>query len=268
MRTGIGVIFERPQIADCFPKSVICVNTHTMQQLLDLVRSRLSDVRGFAVATINLDHLHKLSKDDSFLRAYQKCDIVTADGAPIAIVGKCLGYGIERVSGADLIRPMARLASELNVPIAILGASEDSCERAAASLKVENPGLCVAYRASPTIDLEKGTADAVSFLERVRDSGARVCFLAFGAPKQEIIAALGREVCPHIGFFCIGAAIDFLSGKQSRAPRIIQAVAMEWLWRLVHNPRRLAIRYMHSFQILPQVIVGSFAFARVQQILR
>ena len=99
MRTGIGVIFERPQIADCFPKSVICVNTHTMQQLLDLVRSRLSDVRGSAVATINLDHLHKLSKDDSFLRAYQKCDIVTADGAPIAIVGKCLGYGIERVSG-------------------------------------------------------------------------------------------------------------------------------------------------------------------------
>jgi exopolysaccharide biosynthesis WecB/TagA/CpsF family protein len=231
-----------------------------MQELLQAVRSRLLQGCGFAVATINLDHLYKLSNDDSFYRAYNNCEIVTADGAPIVLIGKYMGHSVEQVTGADLVRPMAKLASELKIPVAILGSSEASRERAATILQVENRGLEVVFKESPMINLSNGTQDAVRMLERLRDSGARICFLAFGAPKQELIAALGREICPRTGFFCVGAAIDFLSGDQTRAPKFLQAIVMEWLWRLAHNPKRLASRYLHSFRILPQVVVASLTY--------
>ncbi len=79
-------------------------------------------------------------------------------------------------------------------------------------------------------------------IRAIGDSGARVVFLALGAPKQERFAARAQRALPAAGFLSIGAGLDFVSGAQVRAPAWVRAIAAEWLWRLAHEPRRLAGR--------------------------
>jgi len=87
------------------------------------------------------------------------------------------------------------------------------------------------------------------------ESGARLCFIALGAPKQEIFAARGRTQVPDVGFASIGAGLDFLSGHQVRAPRIMRLLAMEWFWRALQSPARMVPRYAKCFAILPGLTI-------------
>jgi exopolysaccharide biosynthesis WecB/TagA/CpsF family protein len=90
-------------------------------------------------------------------------------------------------------------------------------------------------------------------LDELAASGARVCFLALGAPKQEILAARGFARHPGLGFVSIGAGLDFIAGHQTRAPVWVRRIAAEWLWRMLGNPRRLARRYLECIAILPSL---------------
>lgn len=91
-------------------------------------------------------------------------------------------------------------------------------------------------------------ADVIKALEA---SGAGLCLVALGAPKQEIFAARANAALPHMGFASIGAGLDFIAGRQRRAPLRVRRVAMEWLWRMLSDPRRLLLRYTRCALILP-----------------
>ena len=88
-------------------------------------------------------------------------------------------------------------------------------------------------------------------IARIGASGAGLCLLALGAPKQEIFAAHAAARLPRTGFMSIGAGLDFLAGTQTRAPAWMRRLAAEWLWRLAGSPRRMAGRYARCFAILP-----------------
>jgi exopolysaccharide biosynthesis WecB/TagA/CpsF family protein len=79
--------------------------------------------------------------------------------------------------------------------------------------------------------------------ERVRASGARLCLVALGAPKQELLADALAPHCPSVGFLCVGAALNFVGGHSRRAPLWMRRIGLEWLWRLGAEPYRLAARY-------------------------
>ncbi|MBP9183826.1 MAG: WecB/TagA/CpsF family glycosyltransferase, partial [Fuscovulum sp.] len=81
--------------------------------------------------------------------------------------------------------------------------------------------------------------------------GSGLCLVALGAPRQERLAALGRQLAPAVGFASVGAGVDFLAGHQRRAPPWVRAIAMEWLWRALSAPRRLVPRYAACAAILP-----------------
>ena len=95
----------------------------------------------------------------------------------------------------------------------------------------------------------------LGYVADLAESGAGLCFLALGAPKQEILAARGRRIAPKVGFASIGAGLDFLAGHQTRAPRIVRMLALEWLWRALQSPRRMVPRYAKCFAILPGLTV-------------
>jgi N-acetylglucosaminyldiphosphoundecaprenol N-acetyl-beta-D-mannosaminyltransferase len=80
-----------------------------------------------------------------------------------------------------------------------------------------------------------------------------------GAPKQEIFSSIAIEQTTGIAFVCIGAGLDFLSGTQTRAPRWARESGMEWLWRLLSQPRRLARRYFDCLLVLPSVLFAGLA---------
>lgn len=83
----------------------------------------------------------------------------------------------------------------------------------------------------------------------MRASGARLCFICLGAPKQELVADALKKRCEGVGFLCVGAALDFIAGAVKRAPRWVQGLGMEWAWRLTSDPLRLAPRYWRCAEV-------------------
>lgn len=229
------------------------VNFPTEAALLADVEAQLKAGKGFAIATLNLDHVVKMRRDPAFLQAYLAHSHVVADGNPIVWMSRLAGRPVSLVPGSELIAPMAALAARLGTPLALLGSTGPVLALAAERLKAEYPGLEVAASLAPPYGFDPDSAAADALLDEVAASGARICLLALGAPKQERLAARGLARHPAMGFLSIGAGLDFIAGHQTRAPVWVRKIAMEWLWRMLTNPRRLARRYLDCALVLPSL---------------
>ena len=237
------------------PPMAVHVNATSRDALMLDLESRFKDGRGFSIATLNLDHVVKLRQDEAFRTSYAAHSHVTADGNPIVWISKVGGEQVELVPGSELVVPVAQLAARNNVPIALFGSSDASLQGAAESLRGLAPSLEVAYTHAPNMQFDPDSDDAAQLISDIKASGARVVFLALGAPKQERFAARIAEQEPELGTLSIGAGLDFLAGSQVRAPKWARKLALEWLWRLMKNPARLWKRYRDCFVILPGLAV-------------
>lgn len=239
------------------------VNYPTEAALLADVEARLRVGQGFAIATLNLDHVVKMRRNGDFLRAYRAHSHVVADGNPIVWLSRLSGRpDVALVPGSELIEPVAALAARLGMPLAFLGSTEPVLRAAASALEADHPGLKVAACVAPPFGFDPEGPAADAMLDEIAASGARICLLALGAPKQEILAARGLARHPQLGFLSIGAGLDFIAGHQVRAPVWVRKIAMEWLWRMLSNPRRLARRYLDCALVLPSLTGTALAARR------
>lgn len=245
-----------------FISGVVKVNITSAEALFQAVTKRFASKEGFAIATINLDHLVKLNCSTSFLKAYLKQDFIVADGNPIVWLSRLAKRPVELVPGSELVIPLARLAAENNISIALLGSTQEALQQAANGLQKRIPNLKVATCIAPPFGFDPTDDQARGFLAALTGSGAGLCFLALGAPKQEEFAALGRQIAPNIGFVSIGAGLDFIAGSQTRAPIWVQKLALEWVWRMLSSPRRLVPRYARCAWILPRLALDALKLAR------
>ncbi len=234
--------------------SKIEVNIATRTALFRTLRERLQKRVGFALATLNLDHLTKLPRDAGFAAAYSAHDLVVADGRPVVWLSHLARKPLELMPGSDLILPVCVLAAEMDAPIALVGSSDEALQGATNALIERVPGLRVVYVHAPAYGFDPIGPAADVILESLSASDAAICFIALGAPKQEVFAAHGRSQAPHVGFVSIGAGLDFLSGHQVRAPKIMRKFALEWLWRALQSPVRMVPRYAKCFAILPGLV--------------
>lgn len=235
--------------------SSIEVNIATQAGLFHEVTQRLTHGEGFALATLNLDHLSKLPVEQDFAKAYAAHDLVVADGRPIVWLSHLARDPVELMPGSDMIVPLCELAARSGVPIALIGSSDQALSGAADALRAKVNGLQVAFTHAPPYGFDPTGEVADAIIEDLAASGAGLCFIALGAPKQEIFAARGRVQAPNVGFASIGAGLDFLSGHQVRAPRLMRMLALEWMWRAAQSPKRMVPRYAKCFAILPGLIV-------------
>jgi len=229
----------------------IGITVNGRDALLGNVRAALAAGRGFAIATLNLDHLVKMQRSTEFADAYARHGFVVADGRPVVWLSKLSGHPVELAAGSDLVLPLARMSAELNVRVALVGSTNEVLDAAGQRLCSIAPGLDVGPRISPSRNFDPCGVEARNILADLAASGAGLCFLALGAPKQEQFAALGRELAPSVGFVSIGAGLDFIAGHQKRAPGWIRILALEWLWRAAGSPARMLPRYGRCFAILP-----------------
>lgn len=234
-----------------FAETTIRVTHADNPALVSDVARRLARGQGFALATVNLDHLVKLERDPAFRAAYAQQDMVVADGNPIVWLSKLAGRPVRLVPGSELVLPLVRAAAAAGRPVSLLGSTEASLQAAMTCLQRQVQGLLVGALMAPPMGFDPEGADARAMLEGLQALGPGLCLIALGAPKQERLAALGRQIAPEIGFASVGAGVDFIAGTQRRAPRWMQAIAMEWLWRAMSAPRRLMPRYAACAAILP-----------------
>jgi N-acetylglucosaminyldiphosphoundecaprenol N-acetyl-beta-D-mannosaminyltransferase len=221
----------------------VTVNLDGLDAALDSVIVRALAGRGFTLFTLNLDHLVKMRKNSRFREAYSAADFVTADGWPVVWMLRRQGYSAERATGADLVEPLCALAGQNGLAVYFIGPSGASQAKALEVLRQRYRGLYVAGAETPDLASHVDEQTVNRLAGRIRESGARLCFVSLGAPKQELLASALRELCPEVGLICVGAGLDFISGYAVRAPQWAQRWHLEWLWRAASDPRRLAFRY-------------------------
>lgn len=246
-----------PTVQFRFGLTTIAVNIGSTSALLSTVRQRLAAKRGFALATINLDHLVKLGRSDAFRRAYAMQDLVVADGNPVVWLSRLAGRPVHLVPGSDMVRPLLQVAADEGVGVALVGSTDATLAAAATRLMQDIPDLRIVARIAPAMGFDPEGAEAARILAEISARGAGLCLIALGAPKQEMFAAKGRELAPQVGFASIGAGLDFIAGTQTRAPVWARKLALEWLWRALSSPRRLIPRYAACFAILPAQVLAA-----------
>ncbi|MCE1235017.1 MAG: WecB/TagA/CpsF family glycosyltransferase [Hyphomicrobiales bacterium] len=222
------------------------INVPDQTFLIDRILSDLRMRQGGTVFTINLDHLSKLRDDVAFREAYGRARYVTADGMPVVALARIEGATIERVTGADLVEPLCRAAATARIPVYFFGATDAVLARAVERLRAVSPDLVVAGLEAPPMGFDPHGQAAADAARRIAASGAGICFVALGAPKQEFFADAASRAVDGVTWLGIGAALDFLAGHRVRAPRPLQVVGLEWLWRAAQEPRRLFPRYVAS----------------------
>ena len=245
-----------------FADQTIAVNVPDRDTLLAEVRARFRAGTGFALATINLDHLVKLRAQPGYRAVYAAQDLVVADGNPIVWLSRLAGRPVALVPGSDLLVPLLTLADEESVPVAFFGSTPDVLASAAARLTRQIPGLRVVWTGSPPMGFDPGGPDARQALESMQAAGARLCVVSLSAPRQESFALFGRSVAPSIGFCGFGAGLDFVAGQQIRAPLWMQRLALEWLWRALSSPRRMIPRYAACAAVLPGLVLEALRMRR------
>lgn len=234
------------------------VNMPTRDALFQAVAARFKDGRGFALATLNLDHLTKLPTEPAFAAAYRAQDLVVADGRPVVWLSHLAGKPLKLLPGSDLVIPLCELAAKMQMPVALVGSSEAALAGAKSALEARISGLDIVLTHAPAYGFNPTGDDAAEICKMLTASGARLCFIALGAPKQEVFAAFARDKAPTVGFASVGAGLDFLSGHQVRAPKIMRALALEWLWRALQSPMRMIPRYAKCFAIMPKLTLEAW----------
>ncbi|MEL6374379.1 MAG: WecB/TagA/CpsF family glycosyltransferase [Pseudomonadota bacterium] len=232
------------------------INVATPGEAVQAVMQRAKTPGPFTLFTLNLDHLVKLRHDDGFRAAYASADLITADGAPVAGLARRQDASFKRTTGADLVAPLCKAAARVSCPVFFFGSSPAVLAKSARALARHcDDELDVAGTLAPGADFDPTGPEADAALDEIRASGARLCFIALGAPKQELFAAYAVAKGVPCGFMCIGAGLDFIAGAQHRAPQAWQRFGMEWAWRLAGDPRRLAMRYARCARVLCDIVL-------------
>lgn len=204
------------------------------------------------VVTPNVHHIVQLQNlEHQFQADYGSAWRIYCDSRILSRIARLCGLRLEVVTGSDLTARVISKASDALLTVAIIGPGDTDCEK----LKSKFSGLDIRSY-SPPMGFIASDVEVQKCVDFVASSKADLIFLAVGMPQQEILAQriARRGGVNGIGL-CIGASIDFLTGKQNRAPRWMQQAGLEWLHRLVSNPRRLARRYVIECpRILPVIV--------------
>ncbi len=207
----------------------------------------LDQLKAGVVFTPNVDHLMKLQKDIDFVRAYSQADFRVCDSQVLLLASKFLGTPIEaKISGSDLF-PMFCEHHRHNehIKIFLLGGKEGVARQAQSRINQRIGRQIIVQAHSPSFGFEQDEAECEKILTMIRQSSATVLVVGVGAPKQEKWIAKHKDQLPNIDIFlAVGAAIDFEAGHKPRAPELVSQLGLEWLYRLVSEPRRLWKRYL------------------------
>lgn len=201
------------------------------------------------IVTPNADHLVRLQEDPKFQEVYRGAALIVADGMPIVWASKWLGNPLpERITGADLLPRLCKEAAHSGLSVYFLGAAEGIAQIAAAKLTATYPSLKVAGWYSPPFGFEKESQECQRIIDQIHQCSPDIIFVGLGSPKQEFWIANNRHLINTGVLLGIGASIGFAAGTEKRAPLLMQKLGLEWLHRLLQDPRRLAIRYLKDFQ--------------------
>ncbi len=229
------------------------IDNLTMDEAVDAIEALVLKKQNAYVVTPNTDHIVQLENNKELREIYTHADLILADGKPLIWISNIYGCPIkEKISGSDIFPRLCERASQKGYTMYFLGAAEGIAAIAAKKLQKRYQSLRIVGTYSPPYGFEKDEAETDKIIKMIHVAKPDILIVGLGAPKQEkfIYRNLNQLNVPvSLG---LGASLDFEAGNIQRAPRWMCNHGLEWFWRIIQDPKRLAKRYIIDFiNIIP-----------------
>ncbi|HIP13849.1 MAG TPA: glycosyltransferase [Arcobacter sp.] len=208
-----------------------CFQVETIDSSKSYIKSLIANNQGGYSTAINAEKIMMYSKDTQLKEIIDNSVLPVPDGSG-AVLGFKFLYGLNCIR-LDLPRTIFELANEEKYKLFILGSSEEINIKAVEKLKEKYPNIDIVGRKNGYFETEE---EIINLIELTKP---QIVMVALGSPKQEKFAAKINKTLPNILFIGCGGALDILAGKITRAPKFFQDNHIEWLYRLILEPKRI-----------------------------
>jgi N-acetylglucosaminyldiphosphoundecaprenol N-acetyl-beta-D-mannosaminyltransferase len=228
-----------------------------LNRIGEMIKGFQGDGKARLVATLNVDfmvnahgYFFSHPRHPELLEILRSADLVTADGFPVVVLSKIMNSPIKaRITGADLVHALAKRGGEQGWSLYLLGGQSGSADEAAEKLLNDYPGLSIAGTDAPMVHIQgEGMSDYeqddAEIVARINAAKPDILLIGFGNPKQEQWFYRNRKVLKVPVSIGVGGTFEFLAGRTQRAPKLMQEMNLEWVYRITQDPGRLWKRYV------------------------
>lgn len=212
------------------------VDNITMDQTVQKVAEAIKGERACNIVTVNPELVMIARENPEFKSIIQDASVVTPDGVSLVVIGRLTGRHLkERVTGVDLCDRLAQEAAKHGWSMYLLGAGPGVAEKAANNLVASYPELIVTGTSDNDPD-DESSADSIMDITTTEPD---ILLVAYGSPTQELWIKKYADDLGNLVTIGVGGSFDFIAGSAKRAPKPVQKVGLEWLWRLILQPKRI-----------------------------
>ena len=216
------------------------VDVASMAETVDIIADRIAARQFTQHVVVNVAKIINMQKDPVLKESVESCDIINIDGMGVVWGARLLGHEIpERVAGVDLFYYLLEMSSKKGFPVFLLGAKEEIVIETKRRVETRYSGLnVVGYHHGYFWEHEQIVVD------KIKESGARLLFVAITSPKKEIFINKWRAQLGVDFVMGVGGTFDVVAGQIKRAPLWMQNAGLEWFYRVIQEPRRMWKRYL------------------------
>tara|TARA_R100001198_G_scaffold96992_1_gene90638 strand:+ start:13075 stop:13872 length:798 start_codon:yes stop_codon:yes gene_type:complete len=218
------------------------VSVVTMAGAAERIERWAGDRTGRFVCVRDVASLMAIAEDPAIAHLHRRAAMIVPDGMPLVWIGRKRGLSVERVCGPDLFEEMMRRSADTGLRHYFYGGKPGVAARLVARVRERFPDARIAGSSTPPFRT-LGEAEREETLAEIAASGADVVWVGMSSPKQDVWMWQNAHRLPQT-LIGVGAAFDFHTGEITRAPRWMQTSGLEWLFRLLSEPRRLWRRYL------------------------
>lgn len=216
------------------------MDSTTMEKTVSYIEENVSNGNFIQHVVVNVAKLVHMRKDKVLSDSIHACDLINIDGMGVVWGARFCGHHIpERIAGVDLFHNLLSMSSKNDFPVFLLGAKEDVLNKTIENVKSIYPKLDIAgYHHGYFWD------DEEYIVEKIRNSGAKLLFVAITSPKKENFINKWKDELGVNFVMGVGGTFDVVAGEVKRAPKWMQDHGLEWLYRIIQEPRRMWKRYL------------------------
>lgn len=219
----------------------IKVHPATQSEFIEIIKQHLHQKRKLVQFGVNSATINEASVNDEFRRVINSADLLNIDGMSVVWALRCLGHRVpERVATPDLADGVMKMAAEEKFSVFLFGAADDVISLCVENLHKIFPSLMIAGWRSGYYQQH----DESGIINLINNSGADILLIGISSPKKEMLYDKFRDRLGVLYTLGVGGYFDILSGRTKRAPKWMQDIGLEWVFRLIQEPRRMWKRYL------------------------
>lgn len=218
------------------------VDLFSFDQAMDYIVKK-SETQSTQTITLNPEMIELGEKNQEFSEILKNADLLIPDGFGIKLALKIYGISQERIPGIEFAGRLIDYCAKNSLPVALIGAKEETLQTACQKLKEKNDGLNIVYARNGYFKED----DERAIVDEMKSKNPKLVLVALGVPKQEIFIKKYKNEFLNTIFVGVGGSFDVWSGNVKRAPKIFRQLGCEWLWRLIKEPSR----FKRMFPTLP-----------------